>query len=97
VGQSEKAPPSSSEAPDKRFLPVGERWMRERWPRFGFYFGLVLIGWLLLGVVPWWTVPLMLVVDAVWSARRGDWSLVAFLAWGAVSVAGAVGLVSLLL
>lgn len=53
--------------------------MRERWPRFGSSAGLALAGWLLLGILPWWTVAIVVAVDATWSARRGDWSLVAFL------------------
>lgn len=63
--------------------------MRERWPRFGSYVGLTLAGWLLLGILPWWAVAIVVAVDAAWSARRGDWSLVAFLTFtvGAFSVA----------
>lgn len=70
--------------------------MQERWPRFGLYAGLVLVGWLLLGVLPWWTVPLVLVLDAAWSARRGDWSLVAFLTFSAAMVAVVAVAVALL-
>ena len=49
-------------------------------------------GWLLLGFLPWWTVLIVVAVDAAWSARRGDWSLAAFLAFSvAVFAAVAVG------
>ena len=72
-------------------LPIprvdGERWMKERWPRFGFYAGLVLVGWLLLGFLPWWTASFVVVMDAAWSAGRGDWSLVAFLTYCTAVVA----------
>lgn len=65
--------------------------MQERWPRFGHYLGLVLVGSLLLGFLSWWTVAIVVVVDAAWSARRGDWSLVAFLTFS-VAVFSAVAL-----
>lgn len=76
---------------------AGDRWMVDRWPRFGLLFGLALIGWLLLDVVPWWTAPLVVIADAGWSARRGDWSLVAFVAWSAIAVAVTAAVVPLLL
>lgn len=66
--------------------------MRERWPRFAHYAGLALAGWLLLGFLQWWAVLIVVAVDAAWSARRGDWSLVAFLTFSiAVFAAVAVG------
>ena len=75
---------------------IAARWTRERWPAFGLAFGLVLVGWLLLGVLPWWSLLLVVFADAGWSVRRGDWSLAAFLAGGAGVVAATAALVSLL-